>query len=112
EALQLGAHDFLVKPLDPRRLIARIHDLLGDIHVPLVDTRTAWRDRHAPGIIGEDERQREEVRGLARIAPTDATGLLQGESGTGTRPASSARTRACSRCFACSTASLQPPRRC
>ena len=83
EALQLGAHDFLVKPLDPHRLIARIHDLLGDIHVPLVDTRTAWRDRHAPGIIGEDERLLEVFRVLERIAPTDATVLIQGESGTG-----------------------------
>jgi DNA-binding NtrC family response regulator len=84
EAMRLGARDFLVKPLDPRLLVERVRELLGsNARADSRDTRAAWRDRHAPGILGEHERLLEVFHVLARIAPTDYTVLIEGESGTG-----------------------------
>jgi DNA-binding NtrC family response regulator len=84
EAMRLGARDFLVKPLDPRLLIERVRELLGpSVPADTRDSRAAWRDRHAPGILGEHELLLEVFHMLARIAPTDYTVLIEGESGTG-----------------------------
>jgi DNA-binding NtrC family response regulator len=84
EAMRLGARDFLVKPLDPRLLVERVRELLGSNETAdSRDSRAAWRDRHAPGILGEHERLLEVFHMLARIAPTDYTVLIEGESGTG-----------------------------
>jgi len=30
EAMKQGAHDFLTKPFSPKKLVARIHEILGD----------------------------------------------------------------------------------
>jgi DNA-binding NtrC family response regulator len=84
EAMRLGARDFLVKPLDPRLLVERVRELLGsNQRIDGRDSRSAWRDQHAPGIIGQHERLLEVFHMLARIAPTDYTVLIEGESGTG-----------------------------
>lgn len=84
EAMRLGACDFLVKPLDPRLLVERVHRALGGpARGDDRDPRAAWRDAHAPGLIGESERLLAVFDMLERIAPTDCTVLLQGESGTG-----------------------------
>jgi DNA-binding NtrC family response regulator len=84
EAMRLGARDFLVKPLDPRLLVERVREVLGsNVRADGRDSRSAWRDQHAPGILGEHERLLEVFHMLARIAPTDYTVLIEGESGTG-----------------------------
>jgi DNA-binding NtrC family response regulator len=84
EAMRLGARDFLVKPLDPRLLVERVREALGSsTRADGRDPRAAWRDLHAPGIVGEDPRLLEVFHMLERIAPTDCTVLIQGESGTG-----------------------------
>ena len=84
EAMRLGARDFLVKPLDPKLLVNRVREALGgSLRPDGLDPRSAWRDTHAPGLIGRDERLLEVFRLLERIAPTDCTVLIHGESGTG-----------------------------
>jgi len=84
EAMRLGARDFLVKPLDPKLLVNRVREALGGHgRGDGGDPRALWRDRHAPGLIGCDERLLEVFRVLDHIAPTDCTVLIQGESGTG-----------------------------
>ncbi|PRP97422.1 Transcriptional regulatory protein ZraR [Enhygromyxa salina] len=84
EAMRLGARDFLVKPLDPRVIVERVHQALGSsASVDGRDPRAAWRDLHAPGIVGEDERLLNVFHLLERISPTDCTVLIHGESGTG-----------------------------
>ncbi len=84
EAMRLGACDFLVKPLDPRLLVERVRRALGGpSRAQEPDPGARWRDQHAPGIIGDDERLLAVFDMLERIAPTDCTVLIQGESGTG-----------------------------
>ena len=84
EAMRLGARDVLVKPLEPRVLIERLGRVLASgHHAERSDPRATWRDRYAPGIVGENETLLEVFHILERIAPTHCIVLIHGESGTG-----------------------------
>jgi DNA-binding NtrC family response regulator len=82
--MRLGARDFLVKPIDPHLLVERVRETLGAASgIDPSDPRSAWRDMHTPGIVGDDERLLDVFHRLERIAPTDCTVLIHGECGTG-----------------------------
>lgn len=85
EAIRLGASDFLMKPFELRQLLDVATRVLrletGD--GAQRDPRAAWRDKFAPGLIGEHENLLEIFLVLERIAHTDCTVLVLGESGTG-----------------------------
>ncbi|MGN6186996.1 MAG: sigma-54-dependent transcriptional regulator [Thermoanaerobaculia bacterium] len=86
EAMKLGAYDFIQKPIDVdhlslllRRL--REHRLLRFENLLLKEEfQKLYR---LPAIVGESPRIVEVSHAIQRVAPTDATVLLQGESGTG-----------------------------
>jgi DNA-binding NtrC family response regulator len=86
EAMKLGAYDFIQKPVDVdhlslllRRL--REHRLLRFENLLLKEEfQKLYR---LPAIVGESPRIVEVSHAIQRVAPTDATVLLQGESGTG-----------------------------
>jgi two-component system response regulator FlrC len=68
-AMRGGACDFMLKPFEPKVLLAQI-------------ARYATPPQ-AEGVIGADPRTREILLLASRVARTDATVLLTGESGTG-----------------------------
>jgi DNA-binding NtrC family response regulator len=78
EALHLGADDFLTKPVEPDVLSARVAELLerrpGSESVNSVSFA---------GMIGRSEAMRSVFDAVRRVAPTDATVLVTGETGTG-----------------------------
>jgi two-component system response regulator AtoC len=92
QALRLGASDYLTKPLD----IGRLKDILANVASMQPSTAAA-----APAARGEDGQEEPQEVGrlglllgaaepmlatyemMNRVAPTDATVLLVGESGTG-----------------------------
>ena len=86
EALRVGATDYLTKPLDVVRLkeilAAVAHNQLGftDAASPLEEARENGR---LGLLLGASEEMFEVYRQLVRVAPTDATVLVVGESGTG-----------------------------
>jgi len=86
EAMQLGAFDYFEKGQEPDALLHRIDQALEktSLRRENAQLRRQLRERDSlPGfIVGSQEMQRvlELVR---RVAPTDATVLIQGESGTG-----------------------------
>lgn len=85
EAIRLGASDFLVKPFDLNELMTVVTRVLR-LHAdgsPARDPRAQWRDKFAPGLVGEHESLLEVFLVLERIASTDCTVLVLGESGTG-----------------------------
>ncbi len=80
EAMQLGAADFLEKPVELEQLFALVRTLLGS------EERQANERFEVPGappIVGAHPRLRTALRMLERVAPTESTVLLTGESGTG-----------------------------
>lgn len=71
EAIRAGAADYLVKPFDAELLLGKIAWLL-----PVVSTEDE-------GLIAHDVRMRELVALAARVARSEATVMISGESGVG-----------------------------
>lgn len=75
-SLQLGADDFLSKPVDPAVLCGRVSDLLE--RRPTGDTATG-----RSGIVGHSPGMKKIFEAIEQVASTDTTVLLQGDTGTG-----------------------------
>ena len=76
EALQKGADDFLTKPVDPGLLSRKVAELLAR-------RPAAWDEFTSLGMVGRSRAMREVYDGVRRVAPSDATVLVTGETGTG-----------------------------
>jgi two-component system, NtrC family, response regulator AtoC len=77
-ALHLGADDFLTKPVEPDVLAARVAELLerrpGQQAIP---------SSMFEGMIGRSAAMQEVFDSVRRVAPTETTVLICGETGTG-----------------------------
>ena len=83
--MQAGAYDYLVKPIDEVRLLSVAKTALA-FH--RLTSRVASLEREArgegfSGIIGRSEGMKRLFRQLERVASSDATVLVRGESGSG-----------------------------
>jgi len=76
-ALHLGADDFLTKPVEPEVLAARVAELLE--RRPDIGESGA----NPGGIVGRAPSMAPFFAALRRVAPTDTTVLIVGETGTG-----------------------------
>lgn len=74
-ALHLGADDFLTKPVEPSLLSARVADLIARRPATSVD--------QPGGIVGRSPVIAALVRGIQRVAATETTVLISGETGVG-----------------------------
>jgi DNA-binding NtrC family response regulator len=85
EAMRLGAHDFVSKPLDAdaaRRIVDReLTDL--SVRRELKKLRSASADRRLAAIVGKTPAMQRVFRLVERVAPTRASVLITGETGTG-----------------------------
>ena len=78
DALHAGADDFLTKPVEPDVLIDRVAQLL--------ERRPSARGSDAPvpgGMVGRSAAIRMVFDAIRLVAPTEATVLITGETGTG-----------------------------
>jgi two-component system response regulator HydG len=86
EAMQLGAFNFLEKPITPNRLRAVCEKAADAIRLKQqnAELRERLDERFGfEGIIYAGSQMQQVIDRLKRIAPTDATVLIHGESGTG-----------------------------
>jgi two-component system, NtrC family, response regulator AtoC len=85
QALRLGASDYLTKPLD----IGRLKSILANVASvqPGIEIGAAAEEQQEVGrlglLLGASPPMQELYEMLTRVAPTDATVFLIGESGTG-----------------------------
>ncbi len=87
-AMQLGAYDFIAKPLDLDEICATADRALS--HMRLQREVEELRRRMAPlpdgatgSLIGTSRPMLEVFKAIGRVAPTDSSVLIEGESGTG-----------------------------
>jgi two-component system nitrogen regulation response regulator NtrX len=83
EATQLGAYDFLEKPLDTDRVLLTLRNALQ--HVDLASENVRLRDevQSQHEIVGSSKPIVQVIERLERVAPTHARVLVTGENGTG-----------------------------
>ena len=85
-AMKSGAYDYLEKPVDTDHLLALIRRALD--HKDLARENTLLKERFSrelevPEILGDSPALKGALDQVRRVAPTDATVLLLGESGSG-----------------------------
>src|SRR6201993_5154413 len=86
EAIRLGALDYFEKGQDPDELYHRIDKALAAraLRRENDNLRAQLRERYGlPGLIAQSSAMQAVLDLVERVAPTDATVLIQGESGTG-----------------------------
>jgi two-component system response regulator HydG len=79
EALRLGAFEYLTKPFEPELARAAVLRALG--RAPAVAGRAGGE--RLPGMLGISAKMRELASAVRKFAPSQATTLLVGETGTG-----------------------------
>jgi len=85
-AMQQGAFNYLLKPLDLGQLRAVVERASGSLRLRRQNAELQSRldERFGfEGVIGTSRQMLEVIERLKRIAPTDATVLIQGATGTG-----------------------------
>ncbi|HEY8386141.1 MAG TPA: sigma-54 dependent transcriptional regulator, partial [Porticoccaceae bacterium] len=80
DTMKLGAVDYIPKPFDQKEVLNSVKRILS--------AQPAPREFHSPthasnGMIGNSQVMKEVYNIIHKVAPTDATVLIQGETGTG-----------------------------
>ena len=83
EATQLGAYDFLEKPLDTDRILLTIRNALerNELESENLRLRESVGDRYE--LVGTSAAMRDLEAVIAKVAPTQARVLIRGENGSG-----------------------------
>jgi DNA-binding NtrC family response regulator len=82
-AMHAGARDFLIKPFETRTLEESVAALLKPATPEPEPDAIAWRDKHAPWLLGSDPSMLPALALIAQVADTGCTVLITGASGTG-----------------------------
>ncbi len=84
-AMKLGAYDFITKPLDEHELFNAVHKALGesDKNREMVSAYFDGDSGSFPEVIGKSQSIELVLETMRRIAPSDATVLICGETGVG-----------------------------
>ena len=81
EALKTGALDYLIKPLDFDNLQATLEKALAHMHS--IDAETPAVSVSQFGMVGKSPAMQHLLSEIALVAPSEATVLIHGDSGTG-----------------------------
>ncbi len=84
-AMNLGAYDYLAKPIQQAKLITTLRNAVehARLQVRLTHLEREAEGRGYPNIIGKSEAMKRLFRQMDRVAASDITVLIHGESGSG-----------------------------
>jgi two-component system NtrC family response regulator len=84
-AMKLGAHDYLTKPLDSTKLLTTLKNAIahGRLSMRVSQLEREVDGRGYPGIAGTSNSMKTVFRQMDRLAVSDVSVLIHGESGTG-----------------------------
>jgi DNA-binding NtrC family response regulator len=85
-ALKAGANDYFAKPWDNEKLLIEIDRMIAksDLERENTQLKRALKQRYAfPNIVGKSDRMLRLLDQVAQVAPSRATILITGETGTG-----------------------------
>ncbi|HET7248788.1 MAG TPA: sigma-54 dependent transcriptional regulator [Gemmatimonadales bacterium] len=83
EATQLGAYDFLEKPLDTDRILLTLRNTLQHIDLSAENVRLRAEVEAQYEIVGSSRAIKSVIERIEKVAPTPARVLITGENGTG-----------------------------
>jgi DNA-binding NtrC family response regulator len=85
ETMRGGAFDFLPKPFTPNEMLAVLDRALDKIQLMKISSKEFEysADSGFEGFVGRSPRIKEVYKLIGKVAPTDSTVLIIGESGTG-----------------------------
>ena len=83
EATQLGAYDFLEKPLDTDRILLTLRNALQHVVLVNENVRLKQEVRAQYEIVGSSKAIKQVIGLVEKVAPTPARVLITGENGTG-----------------------------
>jgi DNA-binding NtrC family response regulator len=84
EAMKLGAFDYHLKPFEPEAMVASVASALANVRLMEKQVHLGPEIDHAgDAIVGKSESMQEIYKAIGRVAQTDATVLIRGETGTG-----------------------------
>ena len=86
DAMKLGAVDYIAKPFDHEEMVMSVERILKERNLSRsneVLQNEVEKEYPVTGIVGSCEPMQALFNKISKVAPTDATVLIQGESGTG-----------------------------
>ncbi|HYK82521.1 MAG TPA: sigma-54 dependent transcriptional regulator [Gemmatimonadales bacterium] len=83
EATQLGAYDFLEKPLDTDRILLTLRNAIQHVDLASENVRLKAEVHARYEIVGSSKAIRQIIERTEKVAPTAARVLITGENGTG-----------------------------
>ena len=83
DAMKRGAHDFITKPFDRDEVVELVKKALGQAERGRAEFRGPLVPGQRCGIVGRSGSIEELCKSIEKIAPTPATVLIRGETGTG-----------------------------
>ena len=83
EATQLGAYDFLEKPLDTNRILLTLRNALQHVVLVTENVRLKQEVRAQYEIVGSSKAIRHVIGLIEKVAPTPARVLITGDNGAG-----------------------------
>jgi two-component system nitrogen regulation response regulator NtrX len=83
ESTQLGAYDFLEKPLDTDRILLTLRNALQHVVLVNENVRLKQEVRAQYEIVGSSKAIRQVIGLIEKVAPTPARVLITGDNGTG-----------------------------
>ncbi len=86
DSMRMGAVDYIAKPFDHDEMLAAIKRVIGKANTrKATSAKTKIADNHTAvdGMIGSSDVMKELYAKIHKVAPTNATVLVQGETGTG-----------------------------